>query len=144
MRLMLGKLLPDKFHLKENMTKIQFTDVNLTSEPYSVALKKNCKRFGDSLEILAPRSFKVAGKSQAGVALLPCGTQAKPEDCKVFGLSTMAAAYWVRHFSFEAWCKALDISESKRIMHTLGHFNYGTLELKQILSHAHLGAQHHL
>jgi len=72
----------------------------------------------------------------ARISLLPCGTQLKLDDCKAFGLSRMAYG-WVRRFPLDQWCKSLD----RRILHTLGQFNYGIFELKQVLIQAHLGGQ---
>ena len=87
-------------------------------------LAKNLKRTLKAKEIVAR------------ISLLPCGTQLKLDDCKAFGLSRMAYG-WVRRFPLDQWCKSLD----RRILHTLGQFNYGIFELKQVLIQAHLGGQ---
>ena len=135
-----------KIHLKENLLKTQYIDVTKASQSEGINFSKACEHLGTCIGQPSEKDFRGCKKNSqrvskakdiaTRVALLPCGTQSKLEDCKVFGLSRMAYG-WIRRFPFDNWCKALD----KRILHTLGQFNYGIFELKQILIHAHLGAQ---
>ncbi len=135
-----------KIHLKENLMKTQFIDVAKASQFEGLNFCKSCEHLGARIGQPSQKDFRDCKKNiqrvckakdvATRVALLPCGTQCKVEDCKVFGLSRMAYG-WIKRFPLDSWCKSLD----KRIMHTLGQFNYGIFEPKQILIHAHLGSQ---
>ena len=136
------QMFAQKIHMKENVSKTQYIDLTLASAEGDISFKQSCEHLGTCIgnpgtaEFRSGKNLKRTEKAleiASRISLLPCGTQLKLDDCKVFGLSRMAYG-WVRRFPLDKWCKALD----RQILHTLGQFNYGIFELKQILIQAHM------
>ena len=99
------QMFAQKIHMKENVSKTQYIDLTLASAEGDISFKQSCEHLGTCIgnpgtaEFRSGKNLKRTEKAleiASRISLLPCGTQLKLDDCKVFGLSraSSSASSW--------------------------------------------------